>query len=609
MILLCDHARSGYDSCDVDWEVALHLDQASACVTSALARPRGEDALWIASQLPDLRLSATLIRLQDRFVVKEVAMPPAVKGRKIMAATTRNLGIPTSQKGIQAFGKISKSQVQPHEQSASGKKEASIDVCLASVSKIAKGKKRKLEFAEDYPPEQKHSGEATTFGESRTAKDGVNQIKDYQNYAARATELLPSTDATTPRKKTRSQQYESKTPTKGARSLLEALVFPSSSPTSTAPSPVTTLQETPPSSPVSTKSPQSDQNNVSILPAELQDLINLHSSFLTVLSFHYAHNGSMAPADLRNLAPGIERAWRKRKTTTDDIRRILALERDVNPNGKEKAGPLYLTDYGHGKICVEITVPHHSQQIQRRPLDEEALISTFVRNLEQQWTSYKATHPSSSFPATLFSSLDLAPITPCASLSKIAPLVSKGQRRLEDLKAGAIRAQQTPLTTTTANSIHPPHPCRKHTGARSTDLFSRLKAKQLHQSTLPLPPSAKLLARKSALQRLPEIAPVLGSLAISSKKHCDDDASAEVARSRVTHASFTMPTVVQHLQMSLRNPIGKEEAARCVRLMVEVVPEWVDVKAVGKMVGVTIRGSGIGRDDLGRRIGTLAERL
>lgn len=538
--------------------------------------------------------------------VKEVAMPPAVKGRNTMAVTTRNLGVPTSQKGIQAFGKISKSQVQPQDQSASRKKEASIDVSLAQVSNIVKGKKRKLKFAEDCVPEQYDSGEADTFGESQTAKDGVKAVDDYQNDAARTAGLLPVKVAT-PRKKIRSQQYETETPTKGARSLLEALALPSSSPCSTTLSLVATSQEIPPTSPVSISSTHSDQN-VPILPDELQDLINLHSSFLTVLSFHHAHNGSMAPADLRNLTPGIERAWRKRKATTDDIRRILALERDVNPNRKGKAGPLYLTDYGHGKICIEIAAPHHSQQAQRRPLDEETLITTFVRNLEQQWTSYKATQPSSPYPATFVSSLDLAPITACASLSKIAPLLSKGQRRLEDLKAGAIRAQQTTLRTTTANSIHSPRPDRKHIGARSTDLFSRLKAKQLHQSTLPLPPSAKLLARKSALQRLPEIVPVLDSLAASSKKHCDE-ASTEAARSRVTHASFTMPTVVQHLQMSLRNPIGTEEATRCVRLLAELVPEWAGVKEVGRMVGVTIRGSRIGREDLGRRIGTLAEQL
>ncbi len=69
-----------------------------------------------------------------------------------------------------------------------------------------------------------------------------------------------------------------------------------------------------------------------------------------------------------------------------------------------------------------------------------------------------------------------------------------------------------------------------------------------------------------------------------------------------TH-SFTMPTLVQHLQMSLRNPISKEEAVRCVRVLAEVVPEWVGVREVGRLVGVTMREGGrCGREDVEKRI-------
>ena len=70
-----------------------------------------------------------------------------------------------------------------------------------------------------------------------------------------------------------------------------------------------------------------------------------------------------------------------------------------------------------------------------------------------------------------------------------------------------------------------------------------------------------------------------------------------------------MPTLVQHVQMSLRNVIGKEEAVRCVKLLAEVAPEWVGVREVGKMVGVIIRGEGLRKDELGRRIAVLVEKL
>ena len=70
-----------------------------------------------------------------------------------------------------------------------------------------------------------------------------------------------------------------------------------------------------------------------------------------------------------------------------------------------------------------------------------------------------------------------------------------------------------------------------------------------------------------------------------------------------------MPTLVQHLQMSLRNPIGKEEVVRCVKMMADVAPEWVGLKEVGRVLAVTIKGAGLGKDEIGRRIENLLEKL
>lgn len=530
-------------------------------------------------------------------------MRPTLKMKKNgTVALARQSAALANQRGIQAFGKISKAQIQLHGKSVLERKEASIEIHQEIKLDATPGKKRKLGSFDDYSPEQKGCDEASNTETPQSPKKQRRPTADCKDDAAVL--LHPSTSASaTPRKRRSLRQTELETPTKGARSLLETLALPSSSPSSPTSSSVAENEETPPSSPEPTEAPYLRLHAPTGLPDEVQDLINLHSSFLTTLSLHYAHHGSMTPADLRNLTPGIERAWKKRKVTTDDLRRILALEQDEN-----LACPLVLTDYGHGKICIEITDLKHPQNAQRRPLNEEALNFSFFQNLQQQWASYISTKPPNPSPVAFISSLGLVSIEPCASLSKIAPLLSKGQRRLEDLKAGAIRAQQTPLKSTTAKSVSSPRSKVKQTGARSTDLFSRLKAKQLHQSTLPLPPSTELLARKSALQRLPDIAPVLDSLAVSSNKHCDNDADAEAAKSRVTHASFTMPTVVQHLQMSLRNPIGKEEGMRCVRLLAEIVPEWVGVREVGKVVSVTVRGLGIGRDELERRIGRFTER-
>ena len=527
-------------------------------------------------------------------------MPPATKRRRVATTTSPPLTAPAAQRGIQSFGKISKSQVRDPEKRVPGKSSTAAHSKDGSRSETSKKRK----FGSICSPTVKEGVErASSLGEQApTIDDSSSKPVDTTNNSPKATPTR-----TKNLQKKASPNVE--TPTKGTRSCLESLALASFLPSDSSSSSPTTDHETPPSSPASAKSESTQHHETYPLPDELQDLVNLHSSFLTALSLHYAHNGSRTPADLRNLGPGIERAWRKRRVTLDDVRRIMAIGRGEGADGHEIAGTLYLSDYGYGKICVEIAEIPDSKRTKRRPINEEALNSVFLRDLEQRWMCYKNDNPTDHSPSNFLASLALSPITPCTSLSKIAPLLSKGQRRLEDLKTGAIKAQQKPLSITSANPNSIAQSKTMHTSARSTDLFSRLKAKQLHQSTLPLPPSAEALARKSALQRLHKITPVLQSLVVSSEKHSNDDAAAVGVTPMASPMSFTMPTLVQHLQMSLRNPIGKEEVIRSIRLLEEVAPEWVVLKEVGKMHGVTIKGAGLRRDELGKRIESLLGKL
>ena len=530
-------------------------------------------------------------------------MPPATKRRKISAATVHPLTAPATQRSIQAFGKISKSQVQDNAKGVLGKKGTVTHG--KDVHSAENSNKRKLGIigsSTDEEEGEKKSGLATQ----------APPIHESNDKAAESLVETSSTRTRSPRRKALLRLNYVDTPTKGARSCLHslALASSSSSPSSNSSSQSRiTRHETPPSSPVSVESEPLQNPESHQLPDELQDLVSLHSSFFTALSLHHAHNGSTTPADLRTLGPSIERVWRKRRVTSHDVRMILAIGRPERAAGHESAGLLYLSDYGHGKACVEVADHPDSRTATRRPINDELLKSTFLRSLEQRWICYKTQNPADSSPSKFLSSLPLLPITPCTSLSKLTPLLSKGQRRLEDLKAGAIKAQQKILSPTSANTTNPSQPKTKQPSARSTDLFQRLKAKQLHQSTLPLPPSAGALARKSALQRLHEITPVLESLASSSKRHANDDAAAVGSRSTAFPVSFTMPTLVQHLQMSLRNPIGKEEVIRCVRMLADLVPESVGLKEVGKVLAVTIKGAGLKKDELEKRIGSSLEKL
>lgn len=380
---------------------------------------------------------------------------------------------------------------------------------------------------------------------------------------------------------------------------------------------------------------------------ELHDLIDLYSSFLTALSLHYAHNGWPTPADLRALRPSVERSWRRKRVSTDDVRRILGIAQVISAGSDQDEGKpgglsdLSLIDYGNGKICIEMDADLQCQGLfQKRLLDEEALNRRFAKNLLRRWKTYRESCKSTSTTAAsaaaagaFISQLPLASITLCPSIRKISPLLAKGQRRLEDLKAGAIRAQQK-------NSSSPPiQPCPNGspqktpataaaTTTRNDSLLSRIRAKQqLHQSTLSLSSDTEThqasILRKSALQRLQEIIPVLEILTTTtttsapfSTSRCNSNSNSNSTSNSHSEPSlqtgscrtysYTMPSIVQHLQTSLRNPIAKDDAVRCVRLLAsEVAPEWVRVREVGKVVGVTVRKGDrglVGRGDLMGRV-------
>ncbi|KAK4691355.1 hypothetical protein P7C71_g5625, partial [Lecanoromycetidae sp. Uapishka_2] len=324
-------------------------------------------------------------------------MPLAAKRRKIEATAIRSLSATTKQTGIQAFGKISKAKVQTIGKSTLRKEGVELDGDGKRSLKIESDRKRKVECIESALEQQLDTAptaaeQASSPGHGDVSPEDNDEDEPYQLPSP------PSSQSLTPHKNRLSKPAKTKTPTKGARSCLESFTFTSSSP-------LIERHATPPSSPAPSGTHDNKSKRSLELPDELQDLINLHSSFLTALSLHYAHNGSMTPADLRNLGPSIERAWRKRRVTTEDIQRILALTRRESKDGNSEPGPLYLSDYGHGKICVEITDFQHAQKSQRRPVNEEELNTLFVQNLKRQWTSYKSNHSDTISPSAFIASL------------------------------------------------------------------------------------------------------------------------------------------------------------------------------------------------------------
>ncbi|KAL8708130.1 MAG: hypothetical protein Q9225_007652, partial [Loekoesia sp. 1 TL-2023] len=479
---------------------------------------------------------------------------------------------PSTQRGIQAFGRISKAQsgrspagkskVKPNEQAQS-------TICeTRTPEKTAAGRKRTAQ----------HLDEEVESGENPEDRAENHRVKQDEGVSSFKLQKLTrgGPHPKTPRKKAPLKTIPMETPTKGARSYLESLDLSSSPSSKDLSLSLVSRANTPASSPPPALSQKNITKAAPKLPEELQDLINLHSSFLTALSLHYTHHGSLAPADFRVLRPNIERSWRKRRVSIRDIQQLLALQQTPSSTRSK----LSLSDFGSSKICIEIEGPSEHSTPHKQPLNEDSLNKIFRDNLIDRFTTYRNSRQGTSPIEAFVNSLPLAPITPCTSATALAPLLAKGQRRLEDLKAGAIKAQArshpktapTTLNSTTDSSSDaeniPPTTKSADASARKTSLLDRIKQKQeahLRSTALHTPLTPSQIQRKAAFRRIEEIVPVIELLGSWN------------GASGVK--TFTMPTIVQHLQMSLRNPIEKEEAVKAVRLLAEeVAPEWIGVK-------------------------------
>jgi hypothetical protein len=370
------------------------------------------------------------------------------------------------------------------------------------------------------------------------------------------------------------------------------------------------------------------------LPTELLDLLALHSSFLTALSLHYAHNGTATPVDLRDLTASISAVWRQRQVTFEDIRLVIGVL-GCGPAGCHN--PFFLSDYGHGKICLEIH-EEHKMGAGVNAMNEEALKIMFMESLDDLWRQWSASlqkatsrpiatprkrgrprkadlkqptiHPFIEEPliTKFIAQLPHADITTCSSLAAIAPLQEKGRKRLREFKDSVQqgRAQKKtrestgkenlPVVSTGQASSKPSTVAVQakmtdFTLVRKTNLLDRILAKQAAAESGPAAPSPAEVQRRQALQRSEEVLGVL-SLLCASKG----------ASMRV---SFSTAALIQSLQSSIRSPISKEEALKCIEVLAsEVTPGYVNVVRMGAISSVVVN-RGLRPVDVKGRLGQL----
>jgi hypothetical protein len=354
------------------------------------------------------------------------------------------------------------------------------------------------------------------------------------------------------------------------------------------------------------------------LPTELLNLLTLHSSFLTALSLHYAHNGTATPVDLRDLTDSISAVWRQRKVTYDDIRLVIGVL-GRGPAGRHN--PFFLSDYGHGKICLEIH-EEHKMGAGVNAMNEEALKVMFMESLDDLWRQWSASlqkatsrpiatprkrgrprktdlkqptiHPFIEEPSItkFIAQLPHADITSCSSLAAVAPLQEKGRKRLREFKDSVQqgRAQKKTRESTgkenlpTAPAGHTPSKpstvavqakMTDFTSVRKTNLLDRILAKQAAAESGPAAPSPAEVQRRQALQRSEEVIGVLSLLCAS--------------KGATMRVSFSMAALIQSLQSSIRSPISKEEALKCIEVLAsEVTPGYVNVVRMGAISSVVV---------------------
>lgn len=320
--------------------------------------------------------------------------------------------------------------------------------------------------------------------------------------------------------------------------------------------------------------PDPEPKPVQALPQELLDIVSLYTAFLKTITVHYAHNGTNTPVDLRQISQPVSLAWGKRRISLADIRRCVGI---MNIESSSTKSPFYLVDYGNKKTCVELRDEHRG-----RPLGERDLVSVFETNLRWIWNSLSdaAAETTRDDMTAFVLGLPKAPVQTCEAISKASSALARGQRAMEELRAGvAARKEEEQAATraaaaSTTNSASQP--------AAKLSLLDRLRLKETHLAQLAATgPTPADLERRAALQRADDVAAVVAMLA---------RAAASSSPGGGARVSFTMPTLLQRLGDSLRLPISREEGAACIRVLArEVAPEWLRIVVAAGRENVVVQ--------------------
>ncbi|KAH7148807.1 hypothetical protein EDB81DRAFT_475749 [Dactylonectria macrodidyma] len=314
-----------------------------------------------------------------------------------------------------------------------------------------------------------------------------------------------------------------------------------------------------------TKLNKADDANA--LPPHLAELVDLHRAFVKTIMIQFAHNGTVVPLDIRNIAPDISHSWGKRNVTVEDIRRCIAIQSSAKNN---TVSPFIVSDYGRGRVCIELA-PHEKVT----PINEDRLNKHFAENLLAlcaEKSMDEMTDVDIPLGSLSLSELPQAAITNMAIYNKANPLLAKGQQALSELKNGIAAKQQEESKQAAISN----NPLLNPDGTKMS-LLDRLRLKQLAKANGPLPPSGPELQRRAALNRVTDVAATISMLSLSNPMS-------------LPRQAFTMANILERLKDSLRTPMSNEEGSACIRLIAtEIAPEWLRIVAIGGRENVVVQ--------------------
>lgn len=264
---------------------------------------------------------------------------------------------------------------------------------------------------------------------------------------------------------------------------------------------------------------------------------------------------------------------------TRDLQRLLWIWKEDT----DSSAPCFrIANYGIGKICLERVV--RDSKASREPsicLDEDALQGKFERTLEKIWRQVASPSDQGEVEASFERNLGFMPIhesfTPFTAMRK-------GRLRLQDLRGNAAKVSLTKFKQKTEE------PSIKQSSENTTDrrkgLLERIKDKELCQSKLPPPPSKETLLRRSAAERVEEVARVLALMRPSNPT-----GKGPWARVMPQKRPFRMETLIQNIQDSIPSPICKKEAGICLEILAQkdVAGDWVNIVTVNQLKSVVLK--------------------